>query len=286
MASSKSPKGPQVEHFRISVIDDMTHKQLWVMRFNRTTLFLAIISVVSVIVAVSYSLVAYTPIRTFIPGYPDAHTKRTAINNALKIDSLQNVIYTWKFYTDNLKKVMEGASPVSIDSIISTSVEDGRLSASARRELESKDSLLRANVRNEERFGLTSGRERVLPIEGMHFFTPLKGVVSQGYDRLLHPYIDITAPANSVVMSILDGTVIGAGWSDESGYSILIQHSNDMISVYKHNQKLLKKSGDKVSAGTPIALVGNTGSLTTGDHLHFELWYKGDAVDPTKYINF
>ncbi len=256
------------------------------MRFNRTTLFLAVISVITVIVAVSYSLIAYTPLRTFIPGYPDAHTKRAAINNALKIDSLENVIYTWKFYTENLKKVMDGASPVSIDSVISTSVVDGKLTASAKRELESKDSLLRENVKNEERFGLTAGRERVLPIEGMHFFTPLKGVISQGYDRLLHPYIDITAPANSVVMSILDGTVIGAGWSDESGYSIQIQHSNDMVSVYKHNQKLLKKTGDKVSAGTPIALVGNTGSLTTGDHLHFELWYKGDAVDPTKYINF
>ncbi len=118
MASRKSPKGPQVEHFRISIIDDMTHKQLWVMRFNRTTLFLAVISVITVIAAVFYSLVAYTPLRTFIPGYPDAHTKRAAINNALKIDSLQNVIYTWKFYTENLKKVMDGANPVSIDKYI------------------------------------------------------------------------------------------------------------------------------------------------------------------------
>ena len=120
----------------------------------------------------------------------------------------------------------------------------------------------------------------------MHFFTPLKGVVSQGYDPLLHPYIDITAPANSVVMSVLDGTVINAGWSDDSGYTIQIQHSDDIVSIYKHNQKLLKKTGDKVTAGSPVALVGNTGALTTGDHLHFELWYRGEAVDPTKYINF
>lgn len=102
----------------------------------------------------------------------------------------------------------------------------------------------------------------------------------------MHPYIDITAPANSVVMSVLDGTVIGAGWSDDSGYTIQIQHSNDIVSIYKHNQKLLKRTGDKVSAGSPVALVGNTGALTTGDHLHFELWYRGEAVDPTKYIKF
>ena len=147
------------------------------------------------------------------------------------------------------------------------------------------DSLLRKTVNEADRMGMTS-RDMVMPIEGMHFFSPLKGVVSQGFDRAIHPYIDITAPANSVVTSVLDGTVISAGWGDESGYTILIQHPNNIISVYKHNQKLLKKQGDHVSAGATIALVGNTGSITTGEHLHFELWYKGNAVDPTKYINF
>lgn len=285
MASQKQPKGPKTENFRISVVDDMTHKQLWVVRFTRGTLFLTVISAICVLMAVSYSIIAFTPVRTFIPGYPDAHTKRAAINNALKIDSLQNVIYTWMFYVDNLKKVMDGADPVVIDSIISRTSGDAAAESISRKDLDGKDSLLRENVRQAEQFGLGGG-ERKLPIEGIHFFSPLKGVVSQGYDPLLHPYIDITAPANSVVMSVLDGTVIGAGWSDDSGYTIQIQHSNDIVSIYKHNQKLLKKTGDKVSAGSPVALVGNTGALTTGDHLHFELWYKGEAVDPTKYINF
>lgn len=285
MASQKQPKGPKTENFRISVVDDMTHKQLWVVRFTRGTLFLTVISAICVLMAVSYSIIAFTPVRTFIPGYPDAHTKRAAINNALKIDSLQNVIYTWMFYVDNLKKVMDGADPVMIDSIISRTSGDAAAENLSRKDLDGKDSLLRENVRQAEQFGLGGG-ERKLPIEGIHFFSPLKGVVSQGYDPLLHPYIDITAPANSVVMSVLDGTVIGAGWSDDSGYTIQIQHSNDIVSIYKHNQKLLKKTGDKVAAGSPVALVGNTGALTTGDHLHFELWYKGEAVDPTKYINF
>ena len=282
---AKSGKTPKVEHFRISLIDDMTHKQMWVMRFTRTGLFLFIISVITVIMAVSFSIVAFTPIRTFIPGYPTAHTKRAAIENALKIDSLQNVIYTWKFYSENLKRVIDGQEPVSIDSLI-RSYGGGNADAASRESLDGQDSVLRENVRKAEQFGLTKSGERQLPIEGMHFFTPLKGVISQGYDRLLHPYIDITAPANSVVMSVLDGTVINAGWSDDSGYTIQIQHSDDIVSIYKHNQKLLKKTGDKVSAGTPIALVGNTGALTTGDHLHFELWYRGEAIDPTKYINF
>ena len=187
------------------------------------------------------------------------------------------------FYTDNLKKVIAGEDPVRIDSIIRNVAASEKVAAA---DAARSDSLLREDVRKAEQFGLSQGAERKLPIEGRHFFTPLKGVVSQGYDPLLHPYIDITAPANSVVMSVLDGTVINAGWSDDSGYTIQIQHSDDIISIYKHNQKLLKKTGDKVVAGAPVALVGNTGSLTTGDHLHFELWYRGEAVDPTKYINF
>ena len=286
MAFRKQTKEPRVENFRISLVDDMTHKQLWVVKFTRTSLFLSIISVITVIAAVSYSVIAFTPVRTFIPGYPDAHTKRAAINNAIKIDSLQRVIYTWMFYADNLKKVIEGGEPLPVDSIIKAAAVADEAALKSRDVLDHKDSLLRENVRKEEQFGLSSGQDRKLPIEGVHFFTPLKGVVSQGYDPLLHPYIDITAPANSVVMSVLDGTVIGAGWNDDSGYTIQIQHSGDIVSVYKHNQKLLKKTGDKVSAGSPVALVGNTGALTTGDHLHFELWYKGEAVDPTKYINF
>ena len=113
-----------------------------------------------------------------------------------------------------------------------------------------------------------------------------KGVISQGYDALSHPYIDITAAKGSVVKATLDGTIIFAGWDDQTGHTIHIQHDGDIISIYRHNEKLLKRSGDKVTAGSPIALIGNTGELTTGDHLHFELWHKGTALDPTQYISF
>jgi murein DD-endopeptidase MepM/ murein hydrolase activator NlpD len=133
-------------------------------------------------------------------------------------------------------------------------------------------------VNREEQFGVTDREERMLPIEGLHFFTPLKGVVSEGFESVLHPFVHITAPANSVVMAALEGTVIFNDWNDESGYTMAIQHQGDLVTVYKDNQKLLRKTGDRVSAGTSIALAG--------DHLHFELWYKGEAVDPEKYIVF
>ena len=275
----------KVNDFRLNLVDDASHKQLWSVRFNRTTAIIAISTAVVIIIAIIYSLIAFTPVRTTIPGYPDANTKRAAIQNAIKIDSLENLITRWEIYTENLSRVIDGKEPMKVDSAFRARTRTDYSSAD-KEELAKQDSLLRQTVADAEKFEVSENKERNLSIEGMHFFVPLKGVVSQGYDRVSHPSIDITAPAGSVVLSVLDGTVIFAGWNDEAGYTIQIQHSNDIVSIYKHNQKLLKKTGDKVSAGTSIALVGNTGALTTGDHLHFELWYKGEAVDPTRYINF
>ncbi len=282
---SKVNKDNKSHRFRMSVIEDQTHKHLFTIHFTKTGIFVALVSILVVLIAITYSIIAYTPVRTFIPGYPDAHSKRAAIQNAMRIDSLENVIYRWELYSENLRRVVEGEEPLKIDSMINA----GQRSEPSKKELEElakKDSLLRKHVKEEEQFGISDRDKRNLPIEGLHFFTPLKGVVSQGYDAAVHPYIDITAPAGSVVKAALDGTVIAAGWSDEAGYTIQIQHEGDIISIYKHNEKLLRSTGDKVTAGSPIALVGNTGKLTTGDHLHFELWYRGESVDPTKYINF
>ncbi|MBQ5416755.1 MAG: M23 family metallopeptidase [Bacteroidales bacterium] len=282
---SKTKKENKVKDFRVSVVDDASHRQIWERKFTRGSFIAAIISTLVILALIAYCLLAFTPLRTTIPGYPNAQTKRDAIQNAIKIDSLENIISRWELYSINLGRIVDGEEPYRIDSTILAS-QEGRLSGLEEEYLAGKDSLLRQTVMQEEQFSISGGEGRQLTIEGMHFFTPLSGVVSQGFDPVLHPYIDITAPAGSVVLSILDGTVIFAGWNDESGYTIQIQHANDIVSIYKHNQKLLKKAGDKVSAGASIALVGNTGSLTTGDHLHFELWYKGDAVDPTKYISF
>lgn len=270
---------------RLALIDDTTHQHLVTLHFTRTALFITIVTVLVVVCAAVYSLIAFTPVRTFIPGYPDARSKRAAIQNAITIDSLENVIFRWELYSENLRRAVEGEEPVKIDSLIkaknNTKAESLDMDAIAR-----QDSLLREHVKEEEQFGISERERRDLPIEGLHFFAPLKGVVSQGYDPVIHPYIDIAAPEGSVVKATLDGTVIFAGWSDEAGHTIQIQHDGDIVSIYKHNEKLLKKAGDKVTAGSPIALVGNTGELTTGDHLHFELWHKGQTVDPTLYIKF
>ena len=271
--------------FRLTFIDDNTHQQLVTLHFTKTSFFITVITILVILCASIYSIIAYTPVKTFIPGYPDARSKRAAIQNAITIDSLENVIFRWELYSENLRRVLEGEEVIKIDSLIKA--QSMRAEAyHDMAELGKQDSLLREHVKEEEKFGISARGRRNLPIEGLHFFIPLKGVISQGYDAALHPYVDLTAPAGSVVKATLDGSVIFAGWSDDSGYTIQIQHDGDIVSIYKHNEKLLKKTGDKVTAGSPIALVGNTGSLSTGAHLHFELWYKGEALDPTRYINF
>ena len=270
--------------YRISITDNETHKHIWGTRFTKVSFFVTAVSIIVTLCTLTYCLIAYTPIRTFIPGYPDARSKRAAIQNAIKVDSLERVIYRWELYSENLKRAVEGKAPIKIDSVIKASRKEAEEPVDAA-SLQKQDSLLREKVKEEEQFEISARGRRDLPIEGLHFFTPLKGVVSQSFDAV-HPYIDITAAEGSAVKATLDGTVIFAGWSEDDGNTIQIPHTDDIVSIYKHNDKLLKKVGDKVKAGTSIAIVGNTGDTSTGTHLHFELWHKGEAVDPARYIKF
>ena len=282
---SNTNKEKKTTHFRLSLLDAKTHQQLKSVRFTRTSFIITIVCATVIFCAAIFSLIAYTPIRTFIPGYPDADTKRAAIQNAIKADSLESVIFKWELYAKNLRRVLEGEKGLDIDSLMTDSKKQAD-TAKNEKHLKVQDSLLRKTVQEEERFEIAGRTTRNLPIEGMHFFTPVKGVITQGYDPAMHPYVDIAAPEGTAVNAIADGTVIYTGWSEETGYTIQVQHDSEIISIYKHNNKLIKNIGDKVKAGTPIALTGNTGSLSTGPHLHFELWYKGESIDPTHHINF
>ena len=271
--------------YRISLIEQESQRMLWQRNFTRTLLILSGVAVVLIGAALVWCLIAFTPLRRTIPGYPDERTRTVAVQNAIKIDSLENLILRWDLYAENLQRVVSGAQPLNIDSVLRTRAALDSLPADAA-SLQRRDSLLRQEVSAQLNPGESA---RVLPIEGMHFITPVKGVVSREYDPIQHPYIDVAAPAGSPVMTVLDGTVIYTGWNDEMGYTIGVQHPGDVLTFYKHNQSLLKAVGDKVTAGTTIALVGNTGSAgntDAGDHLHFELWYAGEPVNPTQYIHF
>ena len=271
-------------NYRLSLIDAVSHERLWSVRFTKPIFIGALVSGIVVAMVVFFLLVAYTPMRTFIPGYPSAQTRRQAVQNAQKIDSLEMRLLQWQLYSENLRRIVAGEAPIRLDSVMlgrenSRDITDAQYYAI-------RDSLLRADVLTQEQFNVDETPKKNLPMEALSFFPPVKGVVSEDFERTLHPYIDITAPAGSMVTSVLDGTVVHTAWDPEDGYLIVIQHDGDILSLYKHNQKLLHRQGDVVKAGTPIGLVAESESLTKGNHLHFELWYDGQAMDPTQFIKF
>lgn len=281
--TKENKKGSKPRKYRISLVEQETQRMLWQRHFTRPLLWLSAISAVLIGAALVWCLIAFTPLRVTIPGYPDARTRNLAVQNALKIDSLENMITRWDLYAENLRRVVAGEEPLRIDSVLRVRAALDSLPADDSA-LARQDSLLRQTAS-----GAVLEKPRRLPLEGLHFIAPLKGVVSRGYEPGTHPYIDISAPEGSVVVSVLDGTVIYAGWNEEMGYTIGVQHPTGVVTFYKHNQKLLKSVGDKLTAGTSIALVGHSGSAgntDAGDHLHFELWFDGEPVDPTQYINF
>lgn len=278
----KQDKKPR--NFRLSLVDAVTHGRLWSIRFSRTAFVVALTSCVVIVVVGIYSIIAFTPIRTFIPGYPDAATRRQAAQNAMRVDSLEHRILQWELYTENMRRIVAGEEPLRIDSLVLGECATQRLDDAVYYAL--RDSLLRADVRQEEQFEVGSSARKDLPVEALSFFTPVRGVVSRGFDKALHPWLDVSAPAGSLVAAVLDGTVVMTGWDQESGYSLLVQHSGDILSIYQNLEKLLRKSGDAVKAGTPVGVLASSASLTKGDHLHFELWCEGTALDPLPYIKF
>ena len=274
--------------FRFSITNDTSHEEIFVFRANGLMTLVSLALAIILIIGSVTVLISFTPLREFIPGYPSTQTRRAIVQNAIKADSLEQVIKMWDFHLTNIQRIVTGQEPLKPENLTNAGAKsDSSYTPDLTAPVSKEDSLLREEVLKQEQFSLSSGGRKIEQIEGLHFFPPVKGAVSDGFNMATnHPFLDIAAQANSVVSAVLDGTVVLAAWTEETGYTIQIQHDNDLISIYKHNSKLLKKSGDKVKAGTAISLVGNTGSLSKGYHLHFELWHKGIPVDPLKYIKF
>ena len=264
--------------YRLTLSDDASHKKIRLWRFSRVWGIAMVITALVVGFGVSYAIIALTPLKNAIPGYPDAHFKKDAIANALKIDSLENAMFRWTLYAENLSRILSGEEALSeADSIIAAN-PSRYLETVSRDEMARRDSVLRATVAAEDRFSV-AGVKRELPLEGLHFFTPLKGAVARGFDLNLHPGVDVSAPEGSVVCAALDGTVVSAGWTDEAAYSVVVQHQSNIITCYRGNRHLMVKVCDKVAAGKPLAATG-------GDHLCFQIWHEGQPVNPIDYVKF
>lgn len=285
---AKEKKSKHLKRYRISIIEDDTHKHIMSLSGSRFTMIAVTVSSIILLFTGIILLISYTPLRLLIPGYPSAATRQATIYNAAKLDSLEKATQIWALQLTNIQRVVEGREPLDINDIIQRK-EVSHTIDSLSRQYSKGDSLIRQDVMNYEKFNITNkDSDEMGRIEGMLFFTPVKGVITETYNKGIgHPYIDIAAAPNSVVCAVLNGTIISADWSDRTGYTIQIQHENNLVSVYKHNARLLKKTGDRVTAGTPVAVIGEDGgTLSTGPHLHFELWHKGEPIDPSLYIKF
>ncbi len=232
--------------------------------------------------------IAFTPLREYIPGYPDGTTRRQYHLNVMQADSLQRELDLKNRYIENLKTILLGQTPIdTVGMKPDTTLKKKELNMN----VSQQDSALRAEVEQESRYNFSASSVKKIKthdnINTVFFFPPLKGSVSEQYNPLdSHFGIDITSAANEPVKAALNGTVLFSGWTSETGYVIGIQHENNLVSMYKHNSALLKKTGSFVRAGEVIAIVGNTGELSSGPHLHFEIWHNGNPVNPQEYMVF
>ncbi|MGN0200110.1 MAG: murein hydrolase activator EnvC family protein [Candidatus Cryptobacteroides sp.] len=270
--------------YRLSLVDNETHNNIKTIRFSKLRFIIAAVTVVVMSVLLLYCLIAFTPLRNTIPGYPDVQVKKVALANAIKIDSLESVITKWNLYAENLSRVLAGEATVNFDSIVRRSALQ-YLSSKSEEELLRQDSLLRESVQSAERFGVSAKAIQALPIEGKHFFNPVKGVVSKEFDRVEHPGIDISTSASSIVSSILEGTVVHSAWNEDQMYVVIIQHKENLLSSYSFCSKALVRTGDEVNAGTPVAMSGSEVHDGKNGVLHLEMWLDGVPIDPAKYLS-
>lgn len=273
------------DKYRFSVYRDDSYEEVLNLRLSRLNVVAWGGIVTLLFLAIVISIIVYTPVREFIPGYPDENTIRNSISNKQRLDSLELELNRRDMYLDNINRIISGEEPESYTNMQDTNQDytDIKFTRS------SEDSLMREYFREEEQFGIDkeNNKETIGGISQMHFFSPVKGIITNSFNSIEDHYgTDIVAAANEVVKATLSGTIIMATWTLETGWVIQIQHDNNLISIYKHNAELLKRVGDFVVVGEAIAIIGNSGELTTGPHLHFELWYSGIPLDPEDYITF
>ncbi|WP_064966455.1 M23 family metallopeptidase [Tenacibaculum ovolyticum] len=272
-----------IDKYRLVILNEDTFQEKFSLKLSRLNVFVfgGVFSVV--LIALTSLLIAFTGLREYIPGYASTSLKKKATRLVYEADSLKTRLAVIERYTKALKPVLTGE--IRSEKIDSIKIEAQNITFNESKLQASKqDSLFRAKIEGKDRFPLSegaAGRAKIV------FFSPLTGTVSQAFNMNdKHYALDIVAKTGTPVKAIADGTVILAEWTAETGYVITIQHPNKFISVYKHNGSLLKQQGDVVKSGEAIASVGSTGELTTGAHLHFELWNNGFPVNPTDYIDF
>ena len=271
------------DNYRLIIYNDTTFQSVWSMKLSRLKVFTVTSLLSAIIVILVILLIATTGLREYIPGYPKAEYRQMLVHTALKVDSLEIELAKRDEFFRGIKAIISGEVPE--DNLnTNTDIKPSEIEINDY----NHDSIFQDKLLAEQlSLSIQPNNNRKPGLSQILFFVPVKGVVSNQFDSGKdHFGIDLVSSPNARISAVLQGTIIFSGWTLETGYVIYIQHESDLISVYKHNAELLKNTGDKVQAGEAIAIIGNTGELSTGPHLHFELWHNGNALNPEQYIDF
>ena len=270
--------------YKVVISSEDTFEEKFSFKANKINALIIMLVYSIILISFTISIVFFTQLREMVPGYSSTDLLNRAIYLTKKTDSLeQQIALNNKFYK-SIEDVLSG----NIDELVARdelSVDSSLINSDfVTVSPNSQDSILRKYVENEDKFNLTNNE---LIIENKMFFSPIKGEITQSFNfNENHFAIDIAADIGTPVKSVLDGKIIFSEWSLETGYVVVIDHGENIISVYKHNSKILKEQNDFVQAGEVIAYSGNQGNLSTGPHLHFELWKNGTPIDPEPLLNF
>ena len=280
----KKIKRKLLDKYRLMILNENTFEERLSFKLTRLNVFVMSSLMAIFFIALTYLLIAFTPLREYIPGYSSTALKKKATELSYKTDSLQRVIVMNDRYYESIKKVLTGdldAVDFNKDSIIqAVKLEASEVDLSPIAE----DSLLREKVDKEDKYNLF---ESATSATNFVLFPPVSGTISEAYNaKEKHYAVDIVVAKDTPIKATADGIVVFAEWTASTGYVIIIEHSYGLISIYKHNASLTKAQGDLVKAGEVIATAGNTGELSTGPHLHFELWNDGYPINPTNIIDF
>ncbi|PID71038.1 MAG: peptidase M23 [Flavobacteriales bacterium] len=268
--------------YRFVVLNEDTFEERFSFKLNRLNVLILGSLFSLFLIVLTILLIAFTPLREYIPGYSSTALKKKATSLVYQVDSLEQKLAVNSLYINNIQQVLTGKlKDYTIDK---DSIEKQLTLDEVELDLTPADSVFREEVEREDRFNVI---KKATQKTDMVFFAPVTGNVTGIYDpKTKHYAVDIAVRKDTPVKAVADGTVIFTGFTADTGFVIIIEHAKGFLSVYKHNSALHKEQGDVVKTGEAIANAGSTGELSTGTHLHFELWNDGFPVDPLNYIAF
>lgn len=276
-----------MQPFRLTLLEEVSFSERWQIPVTRLGVLLVVSFLSLSLVVLTYGVVARTALKEYvIPGYVSESSRTQAILAAERVDSLRAIIVLQSKYLEDLRAVLKGETEIFelVDLAPDSSEHLVLGSTNFNVDVPLEDAELRSQIESEDRFALRRGAADLTSNRGIPFM-PLTGTVSSNYDAVSgHLGIDIVAPEGSIIHAVDDGVVMLATYTVDGGYVISIQHDHNRVSVYKHNKSLLFESGDHVRVGDPIAVLGGTGTHSTGPHSHFEWWVGGQPLDPAQWL--